>query len=150
MTVEIEGRRQLLRSVVMWAGVAVGYGLGVVHFLRYLVPLGSKVRYREMFVGSVDALKVGQSKTVSTPTGETFVMARTKTGFRVLSDVCPHLGCRVHWDREKGQFICPCHMGIFDAEGKAIAGPPAEASQDLTRLDTVIRGNSVFVMIKES
>ena len=150
MTEGTEDRRRFLRSTITWSGVVVGYGIGVVHFLRYLVPLGGKVRYREMFVGPVDDLAVGQSKTIHTPTGETFVMARTPDGFRVLSDVCPHLGCRVHWERDKDRFLCPCHMGIFDAEGKAVSGPPAEANQDLTRLDTLIRGNSVFVMIKES
>ncbi|MHC4470265.1 MAG: QcrA and Rieske domain-containing protein [Planctomycetota bacterium] len=150
MTERTEGRRHFIRTAIMWCGVAAGYGIGAVHFLRYLVPLGGKVRYREMFVGSVDDLAVGQSKTVRTPAGDSFVMARTKTGFRVLSDVCPHLGCRVHWQREENRFLCPCHMGIFDAEGRAISGPPAEANQDLARLETVIRGKSVFVMIKES
>ncbi len=77
-------------------------------------------------------------------------MARTEDGFRVLSDVCPHLGCRVHWQPAEGTFLCPCHMGIFDAEGSAVSGPPAEAAQNLARLDTVVRGNSVFVLIQEA
>jgi Rieske Fe-S protein len=143
-------RRSFLASGLMWAGLAAGYGLGAYHFLRYLVPMGEKVRYREMFVGPVDQLAVGESRTVKTPAGETYVMARTQDGFRVLSDVCPHLGCRVHWQAAKKRFFCPCHDGVFDEEGIATGGPPAEAGQRLTRLDTVIRGNSVFVLIKES
>jgi nitrite reductase/ring-hydroxylating ferredoxin subunit len=134
----------------MWTGLAAGYGLGAAHFLRYLLPLGTKVRYRELFAGALDSLAPGQSRTVKTPSGETFVMARTPDGVRVLSDICPHLGCRVHFDRTRNQFVCPCHDGIFDAEGRAVSGPPAEAGQDLTRLETVIRGTSIFVLVKEA
>lgn len=144
------GRRDFFASVLMWTGVALGYGVGAFHFLRYLVPLGEKVRYRELFVGPADQLEVGRSRTVKAPSGETYVMARTPEGFRVLSNVCPHLGCRVHWKPEEGQFVCPCHMGIFDADGQAVSGPPAEAKQRLARLDTIVRGGSVFVLIRES
>ena len=133
----------------MAAGVVAGYATGAWHFVRYLVPLGAKVRYREMFVGPVDELGVGQSRTIKGLAGETFVMARTAEGFRVLSDTCPHLGCRVHWDPQAKQFICPCHMGVFDENGVAISGPPADAKQKLASLETVVRGRSVFVMVKE-
>lgn len=152
MTNEREGptRRHVLASVLMWGGVALGYGIGAVHFLRYLVPLGEKKGLRELFVGPVDQLAVGQSRQVKAPGGETYLMARTEDGFRVLSNVCPHLGCRVHWKPESQEFLCPCHMGIFDAEGNSVSGPPAEANQRLRRLDTIVRGNSVFVLIEES
>ena len=146
----VEERRGFLLSVLMWSSVAVGYGIGAFQFLRYLVPLGQKATYRELFVGPVDQLEVGQSRTVRAPNGDSYVMARTPEGFRVLSDVCPHLGCRVHWEPANDRFFCPCHAGVFDPAGKAIAGPPAEASQDLDRLETIVRGNSVFVLIKEA
>ena len=48
---ETKDRRGFLASVLMWLGVAAGYGLGLKHFLEYLVPLGAKTRYRELFVG---------------------------------------------------------------------------------------------------
>ncbi len=148
-------RREFLKSSYMWIGLGAGYLFGVKHFLEYLVPLGDKVRYREMFVGPVDALQVGQSRIVKTPTGESYVMARIgekaeSASFRVLSDVCPHLGCRVHWEPDKNRFYCPCHAGVFDSSGKATGGPPAEAAQNLTELETNVRGNSIFVMIKEA
>jgi cytochrome b6-f complex iron-sulfur subunit len=151
---DTEDRRGFLVSVLMWAGVALGYGLGAVHFLSFLVPLGDKVPMRELFVGTVRQFKIGESTTIKTPAGDSYVLARTRDGFRVLSDVCPHLGCRVHWVATENHFLCPCHMGIFDAEGKAIAGPPAEAGQNLTQLETRVipetPDGKVFVMIKES
>ncbi|MGC8837500.1 MAG: ubiquinol-cytochrome c reductase iron-sulfur subunit [Anaerolineae bacterium] len=41
-----------------------------------------------------------------------------------LSLICTHLGCTVEWQEENQGFRCPCHEGKFDAEGRAIAGPP--------------------------
>jgi menaquinol-cytochrome c reductase iron-sulfur subunit len=42
----------------------------------------------------------------------------------VLSSICPHLGCPVNWYAARSEFICPCHGGIYDAQGRHIAGPP--------------------------
>ncbi len=143
-------RRGFFATLLMWGGVVLGYGLGALFFLKYLVPMGLKVRYREMYAGSLDDLEVGQSKKIRTPSGETFVMARTPDGVRVLSEICPHLGCRVHYEAEKKIFYCPCHGGVFNAEGTATAGPPYDAGQSLERLRTVIRGRAVYVLIKEA
>lgn len=49
---------------------------------------------------------------------------REGSGYRALSAVCQHLGCRVHWDDGKQQFLCPCHGGVYDREGRVVAGPP--------------------------
>lgn len=142
-------RRGFLANTLMWTGLALGYGAGAFAFLKYLVPVGAKTKKRELFVGPVDELEVGQSRLVRSPSGSTYLMARTAEGFRVLSDICPHLGCRVHWVPDKEEFFCPCHQGIFDAEGIATGGPPAEANQRLEQLETLVRGGSVFVLIKE-
>jgi Rieske Fe-S protein len=41
-----------------------------------------------------------------------------------FSAVCTHLGCVVNYDRLKDRFICPCHGGVYDGNGKNVAGPP--------------------------
>ncbi|HUS19610.1 MAG TPA: ubiquinol-cytochrome c reductase iron-sulfur subunit [Terriglobales bacterium] len=53
-----------------------------------------------------------------------YVLPGPGGGFRVLSAVCPHLGCTVPWKEQEGKFICPCHVGVFDGEGRRVAGPP--------------------------
>jgi menaquinol-cytochrome c reductase iron-sulfur subunit len=40
-----------------------------------------------------------------------------------LTAVCPHLGCTVPWNKEKNQFICPCHGAIFALDGSRVSGP---------------------------
>ena len=44
----------------------------------------------------------------------------------VLSNSCAHLGCPVRWvvTEGEGEFLCPCHGGIYDINGTYQAGPP--------------------------
>lgn len=42
---------------------------------------------------------------------------------RVLSSICPHLGCLVQWDASADQFHCPCHGSIYSADGSLVRGP---------------------------
>jgi menaquinol-cytochrome c reductase iron-sulfur subunit len=61
---------------------------------------------------------------------------------RVLSAVCPHLGCSVQWNDAKGQFVCPCHSGVFTADGTLVSGPPPRG---LDELDVTIEGGRLKV-----
>jgi len=44
----------------------------------------------------------------------------------VLSSSCAHLGCPVRWlvKEDGGEFLCPCHGGIYDINGDYVGGPP--------------------------
>jgi menaquinol-cytochrome c reductase iron-sulfur subunit len=42
---------------------------------------------------------------------------------RVLTSICPHLGCTVPWNKEKHEFVCPCHGATFAADGTRVSGP---------------------------
>ena len=44
----------------------------------------------------------------------------------VFSNWCTHLSCRVTWQEDEQNYICPCHDGLFDVNGQVIAGPPPE------------------------
>ena len=50
---------------------------------------------------------------------------------RLLSAVCPHLGCAIAWNETKGQFVCPCHAGAFSADGALVSGPPPRGMDEL-------------------
>jgi menaquinol-cytochrome c reductase iron-sulfur subunit len=49
----------------------------------------------------------------------------------VLSSICPHLGCPLNWHPDHAEFVCPCHGGVFDAQGRHIAGPPPRSMDSL-------------------
>lgn len=42
----------------------------------------------------------------------------------VFDPRCTHLSCAYHWHAETGQFLCPCHNGLYDLEGRVVGGPP--------------------------
>jgi cytochrome b6-f complex iron-sulfur subunit len=57
--------------------------------------------------------------------GTTAVVINTRdAGFIALSAVCTHLGCIVQWQKDKQQFLCPCHAGRYTETGEVISGPP--------------------------
>lgn len=62
-----------------------------------------------------------------------------------VSPVCTHLGCLVSWHRKKQQFLCPCHGGKYDIEGKVIGGPPP---RPLTRLPLKIKNSRAYIGLR--
>ena len=44
--------------------------------------------------------------------------------FLVLAVNCAHLGCPVSWFPQSGLFMCPCHGGVYYANGERASGPP--------------------------
>jgi len=59
-----------------------------------------------------------------------------------LSPVCTHLGCGVSWDTNQRKFFCPCHGGVYDGDGKVLAGPPP---RPLDRLVVKVEDGKLFV-----
>lgn len=45
------------------------------------------------------------------------------TKVTALSSVCPHLGCAVDFNRQAGDFECPCHASAFAKDGVKLFGP---------------------------
>jgi Rieske Fe-S protein len=44
--------------------------------------------------------------------------------FQVFAINCAHLGCPVRWFPQSGLFMCPCHGGVYYADGSRASGPP--------------------------
>jgi Rieske Fe-S protein len=65
-----------------------------------------------------------------------------ENGYVAISTRCAHLGCPVRYVGAAGNFICPCHGGVYDFEGKVIGGPPV---RPLDRFQTRVRNGQVEV-----
>jgi menaquinol-cytochrome c reductase iron-sulfur subunit len=57
-----------------------------------------------------------------------------------ISTRCAHLGCPVRFVEASETFICPCHGGVYDFEGKVIGGPPV---RPLDRFQTRVVGEEL-------
>jgi quinol---cytochrome c reductase iron-sulfur subunit, bacillus type len=60
-----------------------------------------------------------------------YVTKDSQGRLRVLTSICPHLGCTVPWNKEKSQFVCPCHGATFAADGTRVSGPPLRGMDTL-------------------
>ena len=72
-------------------------------------------------------------------------LVSSREGFSVFSATCSHLGCLVNYNKEKGEFECPCHGGRYDLSGRNVAGPPPAP---LNRLPVRIEQGMLLVGIK--
>lgn len=65
----------------------------------------------------------------------------------VLSPVCTHMGCKVHWDADRQRFLCPCHGGQYLKDGLNVAGPPP---RPLPQLPMRIENGLLMIQPNES
>lgn len=140
-----------LPRVGMASGLLAAYGTLAAFMARFLYPARPQPQ-GWMFVTDVEGLAPGESIAYQMPSGAKVNVARlgegtTSSDFIALSSVCPHLGCQVHWEGFRDRFFCPCHNGVFDPQGVATAGPPAEAHQSLPRYPLRVEGNLLFVQV---
>lgn len=137
-------RREFLVNLLLACSVIPGFGLAARHVLRYLVPPGRE-RTTEVLLAKLSALPVGAGKEFKDVMGNDVIAARVSADeVRVFSSVCTHLGCHVRWDQVAGNFLCPCHMGRFDASGRVIAGPPPSP---LPAYRVRLAGDDVYVQV---
>jgi Rieske Fe-S protein len=63
-------------------------------------------------------------------------------GFVAISTRCAHAGCPVRWVNDAERFVCPCHGGVYDFQGKVTGGPPV---RPLDRFETRVKNGQVQV-----
>jgi nitrite reductase/ring-hydroxylating ferredoxin subunit len=102
---------------------------GADHFVTENVdfPLHTLERFFLPRAHSLDELAPGQGATVRVG-GEPLAVHRAESGeLEVLSAVCTHLGCIVHWNGAEQTWDCPCHGSSYSADGEVIRGPATVA-----------------------
>jgi menaquinol-cytochrome c reductase iron-sulfur subunit len=71
-----------------------------------------------------------------------YVTKDSQGRLRVLTSICPHLGCTVPWNKEKNQFVCPCHGATFAADGSRVSGP---SLRGMDTLETSVQDGQLLV-----
>lgn len=128
-------RRWLLVRLFWLAGAATAaiVSTPLVGFL--LGPLFRQRKPLLVRIGPISSLSLDEPRRVefavrrrdawTTTTGRgTAWVVRRNDGITVFDPRCTHLGCAYHWHASKSQFLCPCHDGVYDANGGVVSGPP--------------------------
>ncbi len=111
------------RSLAALSAQAGPFGMGDAAGKAGLVPAKLADGSYEI---SADAVEVGQSAVLAAG-GIPLLLIRGEKSARIFNATCTHLGCLVRWDAASQRFLCPCHGGTYDADGKVISGPPPAA-----------------------
>jgi Rieske Fe-S protein len=141
-------RGQFLTAATVGVGGVMGLLIAAPVAGMALGPVFGGEDFEPVLIGKIDEFKEGTfTKVVLTPGADepdayvrkkvAFVRKNTKNDdgewsdklalkgqeeFSVISNVCMHLGCPVQ--ASNTGFVCPCHGGSYNQDGKRLAGPP--------------------------
>ena len=138
------GRRRFLSQAVMGFGLLFGIGTLGFRFLQFLIPNRKDRQAETVLIGTESKIPLGEAVPMDLGTHKILVL-RSNEGIIAFSRRCTDLGCLVSWNKEREQFVCPCHQGTFDKTGLNIAGPPP---RPLDRFNIIKRGEQLYVNIQ--
>jgi menaquinol-cytochrome c reductase iron-sulfur subunit len=140
-------------SIAVNALVAAAIAVPVVGYL--FGPVRRKGRYNSWItLGKVNDFRENETilATYRNPyttawdgeTGNVACYVRRTPGnkFTVFAVNCAHLGCPVRWFPQSELFMCPCHGGVYYANGERAAGPP---ERGLWTYDYRVNGDTLMI-----
>jgi menaquinol-cytochrome c reductase iron-sulfur subunit len=135
----VVSRRRFLSRVSLALSGLAGAIVSVPILAYLLSPLIEQEPADWRDVGLVENFRVGETVEVAyddpSPlpwagqTARTAVWLRrtSPSDFTAFSINCTHLGCPVNWRPDAQLFLCPCHGGVYYADGSVAGGPPPHA-----------------------
>ena len=130
----------------MGFGLLFGMGTLGLRFIQFLVPSRKPRQSEAVLIGAESRIKPGEALSLDF-SGQKILVLKTDQGVAACSRRCTDLGCLVSWSRERQQFLCPCHQGVYDKNGTNIAGPPP---RPLDRFEVIKRGEQLYVNIQST
>ena len=150
-------RRNFLTIAIGAIGAVIGVVIAIPAVAYVIGPaLQRKTSENWVRLGPTSKVELGTptlfKTTVETQTGwilteeEVSVYVLTEDGrdYISLSNICTHLGCRVRWISDQGQYFCPCHNAAFNKIGLVVSGPPPEP---LDRFETKVENDQLFILL---
>ncbi len=115
-------RRGFLKLLASLLGLSA-VGAFAYPLFRYLLPVEAALGPKNLSI-PIGEVPVNSTKELMFGSTPIIVLDIPDKGYLAFSRVCTHLGCLVKFDKERQEFICPCHAGIYDLEGNVVSGPP--------------------------
>jgi Rieske Fe-S protein len=149
-------RRTLLMKIGIALNAVVGLAIATPVVAYVLGPvLKRKDAYLTWIsLGNTSQFPVGQTTLVNfrnpysnswdgaTANVPAYVRRTSQSEFTVFAINCAHLGCPVRWFKESQLFMCPCHGGVYYADGSRASGPP---ERGLFTYNAKIEGGNLMI-----
>lgn len=136
-----EAREVSRRWFLVTAGLALNGVVGLVlavPIIRYLLaPWRKDASYNSwVSLGPSEVFPLGETRLAYYKNPKTnpwdgqtenvacYVRRESADQFRIFAINCAHLGCPVRWFPQSQLFMCPCHGGVYYADGSRASGPP--------------------------
>ncbi|HET6319641.1 MAG TPA: Rieske (2Fe-2S) protein [Chloroflexota bacterium] len=153
----VESRRKFLSRISLGLSGLAAAVVSVPIIAYLLSPLLRPAPQQWRDVGAVDSFRVGETVEVAFDdpaplpwAGQTALTAawlrrNGERDFTAFAINCTHLGCPVNWRADAELFLCPCHGGVYYADGTVAGGPPP---QRLSTYGTRIVDGRVQILTK--
>lgn len=147
-------RRDFMKATIVSIGGIIGAAIGIPAIPYIIGPAQKQENVDWVRLGSVGKVELNVPTlfklTLETQTGwvsseeefSVYVLTENGQDYSVMSNVCTHLGCRVRWIPEQGEFFCPCHNGVFAKDGSVVDGPPP---RPLDKFEYKVEDGTIFV-----
>ncbi len=154
-TTVVSRRWLLLKASIAFNGIA---GLALAYpILRYFCSAVKPGKDFKSWIslGALNAFPVGQTRLAyyKNPYGRSwdgetddtacYVRRIGTKDVQVFAVNCAHLNCPVRWFPESQLFMCPCHGGVYYADGSRASGPPPRG---LFTYDWKIEGDQLHIL----
>ncbi|MGC8594903.1 MAG: ubiquinol-cytochrome c reductase iron-sulfur subunit [Candidatus Kryptoniota bacterium] len=126
-------------------------GLGVIAWLASVIyPVIKYFQVPEQAEATPSSVVAGSTKDLKPNSGVVFrfgnepaILVDTPDGkFKAFSAVCTHLQCTVQYRSDMQRIWCACHGGVYDLNGRNIAGPPP---RPLEEYKVMLKGDEIIV-----
>lgn len=147
-------RRDFMKATIAAIGGIIGAAIGIPAIPYIIGPAQKQEDIAWIRLGAVSKVELNVptlfKMTLETQTGwvsseeefSVYVLTENGQDFSIMSNVCTHLGCRVRWIPEQGEFFCPCHNGVFAKDGSVVSGPPP---RPLDQFEYKVEDGAIFV-----
>ena len=149
-------RREFMKYMIAALGGLIGLGYGIPAIGYVVAPALAKSQAQQWIqLGAVSKVELGTPTlfkvNISRQTGwivnqeelSVYVLTENGRDFVAMSNVCTHLGCRIRWIADQGQYYCPCHNGVYDKYGNVVSGPPP---RPLDKYQTKVENDQLFIL----
>ena len=87
-------------------------------------PVEHPARHDAERVGrGLDGVAGGEGKLLEIENEKIAAYRDEQNKLHVVSSVCPHMGCIVHFNKTEKSWDCPCHGSHYDTSGRIRKGP---------------------------